>query len=376
MKRREFLQLSSLAGLTLLAPGTMWAMEKTHGRTLVLVELKGGNDGLNTVVPFEDPTYKRLRPNLALSKSEVIRLDKGPYLNATLNPLRPLWDEGHLAVVEGVGYPNPNRSHFRSIEIWETASDSNEYLHDGWLSSALPDGVGPLPGAMIAGAGEDGPLRGVSALTVESPQQLFRHGQRLRRVDVKTENPALAHVIQTQNDLVGSIASIQERVGPSKSPNGDFTKSSLGRGLQMTAQMLGAGVPLTVVKVQLSGFDTHAQQPKKHSRLLTDVGQNLAAFAKSLQTYGRWNEVVVATYSEFGRRVKENAGRGTDHGTAAPLFVLGGTVKGGVFGETPSLTDLDAGDLKFTTDYRRVYATLSKRWLGGESLGHQPLSFL
>lgn len=394
MIRREFLRILGLvpfSGLWLDPTAALAAPldgPADWSRTLVLVELHGGNDGLNTVVPFEDPAYRRLRPRLALAKDELVGAGRGLWFHAALAPLVPLMKDGELAVVEGVGYPAPNRSHFRSIEIWEAGSASDRTLFDGWVTRLF--GLAPPPSSceargLVLGRGDAGPLGGETmrdVLVMNDPERLPGMRDPGPATPSSAANPALAHLLAVRRDLARALARLEAKLAAARPPAASFPAGPLGAGLQAAARLLTAGVAVPVIKVGLGSFDHHANQKGAHARLLGQLGEALAAFRTALRAAGRWDDVLVMTYSEFGRRAGENGSLGTDHGTAAPHFVLGGRVAGGRYGAAPSLTDLDReGDLKHTTDYRDLYATIARRWWGiaGEFLpGYRPspLGFL
>ncbi len=365
MKRRTFLKIAGVTVPTLLwGPSVGFAASGNH-KLVLLVELKGGNDALNTFVPFDDEAYRRARPRIGLAEKELVKLNESLGLHPSLRPLESTWDAKNLAVVEGLGYANPNRSHFRSIEIWDTASDSEDYLPEGWVTRAWRGKTGPnrggVPAAIVAGNGDDGPLANFDSLNLGNPKQTFRWGKQMARVEAKSANPALAHVIATQNDLVSSVGELESGLSNVPTISG-FPNGQFGKQLELAARIFSSGLPVSVVKVTLDGFDTHVNQPRRHANLLQELGEGLARLESVARRAGFWDRLMVATYSEFGRRVGENAGRGTDHGTASTHLVMGGGVRGGIYGKRCSLTDLDNGDLKFTTDYRRLYATVSKWW--------------
>lgn len=366
MDRRQFLKISAGA-LGLLAAGGGAALARESGaRALVLVELAGGNDGLNTLVPGADPLYRKLRPSLSLPARELLGLEQGMSMHPALGPLATLWEGGELAWIQGVGYPEPNRSHFRSIEIWETGSDSEDFLPEGWLTRVwegrLPKSA--LGGGVVLGQGDVGPLAGAQmrALVMEDPKRFVRQARRLRQVQASATNPALAHVLQVQANILQGAELLEQKLEQAPRLAQRFPASGLGRQLELAARMILAQVPVSVFKVTLGGFDTHAGQPPKHERLLRELAAGLAALRENLVAAGRWGDVLVMTYSEFGRRAAENGSGGTDHGTAAPHLLLGGAVKGGLYGQQPSLSALDRGDLRFTVDFRRLYSTVAREW--------------
>ncbi len=370
--RREFLKLSgmALAGAPLYMQ-TVLAGEKSpvkSGRVLVLIELKGGNDGLNTVVPFSERNYYKLRPTLAIPENQLIKLDDATALAPACKSLRELWDKGDLAIVRGVGYPNPNHSHFRSIDIWETASGSEQFLATGWCSRVLQQlkPKYPLPvQAIIMGNDDVGPVRGggISSLIMNQPDNFIRQAARVSSVSSDSKNSALKHIVEVQNNIVKAAEIIQAGLKKSENLSVEFPNSVLGRQLKSVAEMMAAGLSVPLFKVGIGGFDTHNNQMGNHQRLMKDLSEAIVAFRNALIVNKIWNNVMIMSYSEFGRRVKENGSRGTDHGTAAPHFVIGGKVKGGFYGKQPSLRKLDNnGDLIYSVDYRSVYTTVAEKW--------------
>jgi uncharacterized protein (DUF1501 family) len=336
---------------------------------LLLLELHGGNDGLNTLVPYEDEAYYRARPQLAIPRDQVRQLTPKFGFHPALTPLMPLWEGKEMALIAGVGYPSPNRSHFRSIEIWETASDSEQVLDEGWLSRLFERF--PLPSEFTAegillGKGDAGPLSGgkARAIALQGPEQFVQQAGSVRPVSVSTTNRALAHILTVQREISLAATDLQGHIRQTPRLGIEFPTSKIGKQLEAAATLIAAQVPVAVIRVTQGSFDTHAGQSATHQRLLEELAQALMAFRAAMQKEGAWNEVLVMTYSEFGRRVGENASHGTDHGTAAPHLLLGGAVKGGLYGMFPSLTDLQEGDLKHTVDYRSLYATAIERWWG------------
>ena len=381
MRRREFLKIATGALIWQLNPFQMpvlAAAVKLSQRILVLIELKGGNDGLNTLVPYSDKQYYRLRKGLAVKRDRVLPLSENLGLNPSLKGLMDAWKQKELAIVSGVGYPQPNRSHFRSIDIWETASASNQYLQTGWLARLLPS----MPessrtiadGAAIGG--DAGPLAGgnLRLVVMRNLEQFFRQARRVQAVKADTNNPALIHLLTVQNDLCRSAKALGQTLNTRAQPDWPFPKTMIGRHLQTAARLIAGDAAIPVIKVSHSGFDTHANQRNLHDRLLQQLADAMIAFRNAMQQTGRWDQVLVMTYSEFGRRPAENGSRGTDHGTAAPHFLMGGKIKGGLYGRQPSLQDLENGDLKFNVDYRSLYTTVAHRWwrLKAEFLDGKP----
>ncbi len=353
-----------------------------HGddTVLLVIQMGGGNDGLNTIVPWSDDNYHRVRPTIRIGEKDVLRINDRIGLNPAMSGLMELYKEGHVAIVQGVGYPNPDRSHFRATEIWETAAPT-KFVSTGWLGRYLDTQTSAdkkqktpfeavalgdvIPSALIA-QHVDVPAIGTlntfayntgrDTASKTSAGQLFdgaRPGQ----------SPYLSMLQDTSrlafhggDALRSQIAGYTPAV---KYPGDNFSKQ-----LQLAAQLIGSRTGTRIIFVSLGSFDTHVGQRNQQDRLLGYMGSGLLAFYRDLSAHGHANRVLTMTFSEFGRRVAQNAGNGTDHGTAMPLFLIGGKVKGGIYGEHPSLTDLDHGDLKFSTDFRSVYATVLDRWLG------------
>jgi uncharacterized protein (DUF1501 family) len=366
MDRRDFLRFSSLipfSGVLRLAHA---ATSPDVRRMLVLVELKGGNDGLNTVVPYADPLYAKLRPRLAIERDQVVQLTERVGLHPSLAPLKSVWDAHQLAVVQGVGYPDPNLSHFRSIEIWDTASKSDEYLDDGWIARAFARSPRPASFAadgVVVGAGGMGPLagRGARTLALTSPEQFLRNARLARPEPVAARNEALAHILRVEHDVRVSA----ERLNAGRGFEAAFPQGPFGNAAGTAAQLAANPAGIAVVRLSLGSFDTHANQKGVHAALLRQLGEGLASLRAALMEIGRWDSTTIATYAEFGRRARENESGGTDHGTASAHFVMGGTVKGGLYGAPPALDRLDGnGNLPHAVDFRGYYATFLERWWG------------
>lgn len=387
MERRDFLKLTAgTTGLALLAPATLLAAGARWNRTLVLIQLSGGNDGLNTVVPFANPAYARLRPRLGLPAERILRLSDELGLHPALEGLMPAWAGGELGIALGVGYEQPNRSHFRSTDVWTTGSNGNQVLEDGWLARLFAEDGPPASVAadgLLLGKSDPGPLTGpgVRAVALARPERFLRQARRVGGDEAtSTGNAALDHLLRVREDLGASARSIEKRLAQAASPAAEFPGNGLGRQLALATRLLEAGVGAPVLTLTHGSFDTHARQAPTHERLLRELGDGLAAFRTALKKRGLWNSVLVGTWSEFGRRVGENGSGGTDHGTAAPHFLLGGRVKGGLVGSQPSLTELQGGDLVHGLDHRRLNATYAQGWWGlkARSLDprHRPLDLL
>lgn len=381
--RRHFLASLGLGAMTVLSPQLALAASSNAGtpsgqrRLLVLVELKGGNDGLNTIVPFADPRYLQLRPRIGLKREEVIKLDERTGAHPSLSALQPLWAANELAVVQSVGYPQANLSHFRSIEIWDTASRSDQYLDDGWLGRSF----GRVPGAADAaadsvavGGGELGPLAGPRTRTVavsnaDQFQRLARGASNAGGAnDVSASSTgrsrALTHLLKVESD----VSAAATRLSGNHAFTTSFPSGAFGETVRTACQIVARSSGVSAIRLSLNGFDTHRNQPGTHANLLRQLADGLAALKAGLGEIGRWRDTLVLTYAEFGRRPQENQSNGTDHGTAAPHFVLGGRVRGGLYGEAPRLDRLDGnGNLPFAVDFRQLYATALEGWWGQPS---------
>jgi uncharacterized protein (DUF1501 family) len=382
LDRRRFISLAG--GVSVLAAARpLFAAPAASGpnwdRILVLVELKGGNDGMNTVVPYADPLYRRLRPNIAIERDQIVQLSPELGLHPALKPLQEAWKAGDMGVLLGVGYPNPNRSHFRSIEIWDTASASNQYLSEGWIARAMQGNPRPSSFVLDSVVVDDNTLPvsgpGLRNIVLRDVENFIQQAARLKQVAAdRGGNPALRHLLKVQGEVHQAAFTLRDRMKNAPAPSVEMPANPFGRQLDLALRLLTSNTPLSVIKIGLGGFDTHARQREPHDRLLGILGEGLAKFRTALQGAGLWDRVLVMSYSEFGRRVAENGSRGTDHGTAAPQFVMGGKVKGGFHGRQPPLTDLSEGDVKYTVDFRNVYASVAQRWWGlrGDSGNFKP----
>lgn len=393
--RREFIRLSSrgigLLAFSRFAPSFLVesvaaeAPRAEKDRTiLVLVQLAGGNDGLNTVVPFADPHYRRLRPTLALGKDELLPIDGSLAFHQACAPLHALLQDSKLGIVQNVGYPNPNRSHFRSTEIWETASDAAETLPTGWLGRFFDNACGGLPEGAPCGVNISNEIP-QSFLSANShptfsllPNQ--RGGRENRASLALLENilkqpPATpthddhdanaGYLRHTMMDALVTEKRFQKILSDYRA-SAEYPGNPFAASLRNVAALIAAGNATRVYYVSLGGFDTHSNQPNQHANLLRTLSEGLAAFQRDLEIKKLDGQVLTMTFSEFGRRPSENESRGTDHGTAAPLFVLGSRVKAGLHGRAPSLEVERNEDLKFSTDFRAVYATVLARWLASD----------
>lgn len=363
--RRAFLQLCSLGllGVALDPFDFFTALAAGPLPTLILVELKGGNDGLNTVIPYADPNYARLRPRLAIPRAQILQLNPSLGLHPALEALWPAWKAQELAWVLGVGYPQPNRSHFRSIQIWDSASGAQDYLESGWLAQVLPAWRGrqqALVDGIYFGRGTAGPLAGLPRSLAAGQARLSRH---IDRVDAPATE-ALLHILRVQSSLQRAESGLLHYRQKAVNLQKYFPRTAFGRQLAELTSLMLAGAPVPVYRVTLGSFDTHRQQLRTHARLLQQLAEGLAALRKVLSAQGQWDRTLVMSYSEFGRRPRENASGGSDHGTAAPHLVLGGRVKGGLYGQQPALNQLRNDDLQHTVDFRSLYQTVAQKWWG------------
>lgn len=349
-----FLNLPALAGTS--------SMDiQVPRKRLILVELAGANDGLNTLVPVRSDDYYRLRPSIGLRARDVIMISDEQGLHPSLAPLLPVWESGEMAWVQGLGYPAPNRSHFTSMALWETAGDGIVQSRDtGWITHAIehrlgrtvqdPHGIS-LGGDMALFASETGRW-----ISLASARNLDR-GLLPAMPQGGMDHPALALVSKRLSTLDTTLARLESKLASAKAIE-DFNAGEFGEQLREVSRLIAAGVDTPVFRVQLTGFDTHDNQLDRHARLLRTLATGLNRFTKELKSQAEWRNTVVMTYSEFGRRAAENGSGGTDHGTAAPHLVLGGDVQGGLFGRAPDLGRLVDGDPAFTMDYRALYQSV------------------
>ncbi len=371
MKRRVFLNCLGGTGLMALSPGLAFsAGTSPYDRLLILIELKGGNDGLNTVVPFADPDYRTLRPQIGVRRDEVLQISDRMGFHPSLQALLPLWKARELAVLQGVGYPNPNLSHFRSIEIWDTASKSDQFLSQGWLARSfllVPSPATFAADAVIVGSQDMGPMTGGGRVVALSNPQQFERMARLAEGGGASGGGPLAYIQRVESDIRHAAVKLNGQ-GPAFNFKTEFPQGGFGNTVRTACQVLGSGAEVAVLRLTLSGFDTHQNQPGIHGNLLKQLAEGLTALRSALIELNRWQRTLVLSYAEFGRRPRENQSRGTDHGTANVHFALGGAVRGGFYGEQPSLALLDGnGNMGFSVDYRSIYATVLERWWRQES---------
>lgn len=363
---------------SLLVPQFLKAFEKdpftSHSdRILIILQLSGGNDGLNTVVPFRNDRYYQARPSLGIPSGKVLKVSDELGLNPALGKFQEVYDRGHLTVINNVGYPNPDRSHFRSMDIWQTASGSSDYLQTGWIGRYLDsncEGCGSHTALEI----DDSlslALRGesVKGMAIKDPAKLYRATQSpfFKKVsEGHSDEPTLDYLYKTVAETVSNAEYIYEKSKISRSTF-EYPNTEFARRLKTITELIQSGIQTKVYYASLSGFDTHVRQAGQQERLLTLYSEAVSTLVQDLRASGNFDRTVIMTFSEFGRRVEENASGGTDHGTANNLFLLGGKLKTpGFFNRTPDLQKLDQGDLIYEIDFRQVYTTLLRDWLGAD----------
>lgn len=380
MKRREFLHYSSLASTSLLVPSFLqnpWKAKRERsrsGKILVVIQLSGGNDGLNTIVPYRNDVYYRERPRLAVAKKEVLPVSDELGFNPALEALRGLYDDGRMSIINNVGYPNPDRSHFRSMDIWHTASAADEYRAHGWLGSWLDSQCHACDTPYHALEVDDSlslALKGKarSGFAMSSPERLQRSTENrfLQALGSSShhghDHAEVAYLYKTMIDTQDSAQYLFEQSQRGRTQV-DFPATRFGQELALVARLILADTDTQVYYVSLTGFDTHANQKNQQERLLRQYAEGVAAFTEELRRHDLLDDTLVLTFSEFGRRVAQNASNGTDHGAANNLFLMGGGLRsGGFYNEGPDLLDLADGDVKYAVDFRSVYATVLERWL-------------
>ena len=370
MNRRNFLTLTgTFTGGALLLPDFLHAFGSQQNvvigdQCVVFVQLNGGNDGLNTFVPFDNPLYYALRPQIALSKDAVIGKNKGMAFHPALKGFAEMQQNGDLSVIQNVGYPEPNRSHFRSQEIWQTASDSNKYINEGWLGRYLDlqcKDHQPTAGINLDSI-DNLSLKGLepNSFTVKNPN-VFKTKNQKEEAGTLSDNPQLDFVRKIANSVTEGSDEIQKALAKSTAEI-SYTKTGLATNLAWIARLIKGNLNSKVYYTSLNGFDTHDNQLAIQNNKLTELNDALFSFYTDLKKASLMQNVTIVVFSEFGRRVKDN-GKGTDHGTAAPMFIIGGNNRGKIIGNNPNLSDLDQGDLKYETDFRSVYASLLQKKL-------------
>jgi uncharacterized protein (DUF1501 family) len=381
LKRRAFIKNSAFASGALLIPTflkpleAMGAGEMPGHKNLVIIQLSGGNDGLNTIIPYGNDIYYQKRKTIAINQTNIIKLNDMQGLNPNLSALKEIYDQGLMSIINSVGYPNPDRSHFRSMDIWQTASESNQFLTTGWIGRYLDSNCQSCNHPYTAIEVDDTlslAMKGakMKGIAVQDPNKLYQTTREPffkdlihDHAEANLNEDNLGYRYKTMIETYSSADYIQN-TSNTYTVKAEYPASPLGKQLKTVSKFINSGMQTRVYYVSLSGFDTHIGQQNQQGRQLKIYGDAVAAFVKDLKQTGKLDDTLVMTFSEFGRRVEQNASNGTDHGTANNILVFGGKLKkAGIFNEAPNLSQLDNGDLKYQIDFRDVYATLLDKWL-------------
>jgi len=382
-KRKEFIQLGSLATASVFMPQFLKAFESGKlvppgNKVTVIIQLSGGNDGLNTVIPYRNDLYFSNRPKLGIQKNAALSLTDEAGLHPSLTAFKELYDDGSLGIFNSIGYPNPDKSHFRSMDIWHTASDSKDYWNTGWVGRYLDaqcKGCDKPTQALEIDDVLSLALKGdqIKGLALEDPRRLYNTSQEKYFKEILAQHKNDAHeqpvdyLYKTMAETISSADYIfkQSKQRPSSET---YPNSELGKGLKTIASLIFSEINTKVYYISLGSFDTHINQEAQQKRLFTDLNDSVKAFVKDLKSNNRFDDVLLFTFSEFGRRVAQNASGGTDHGKANSMFFIGGGLKKhGIYNPLPDLANLDDGDVKFQVDFKQVYATVLNKWLGADA---------
>ena len=378
IKRKEFLQIGSLASASLLMPQFLRAFEKPASvppgnKVVVVIQFSGGNDGLNTVIPVRNDIYYKSRPRLGIKETDALSVTDDAALNPALTAFRDLYHDGNLGILNSVGYPNPNRSHFRSMDIWQSASTSEQYLYSGWLGRYLDaqcKGCGKPTQALEIDDMLSLSLKGElqKGLAFKDPAKLYKSSNEKLFKDLSNAHtsaePALDYLYKTMGDTLNSADYIFKQ-SKLHSSSHTYPATEMGKNLKTISSLIMSDINTKVYYVSLGSFDTHINQDNQQKRLFTELNGAIKAFTSDLKLNNRFEDVLIMTFSEFGRRVAQNASNGTDHGTANNMFFISGGLKQkGLLNAMPNLADLNDGDLKHTVDFKEVYATVLNHWLG------------
>lgn len=383
IKRREFLQTGSLATASFFVPKFLKAFETGKlvppgNKVVVVLQLSGGNDGLNTVIPVRNDIYYRSRPRISIEKNRALSITGEVGLHPALTAFADAYNDGSLGILNNVGYPNPDRSHFRSMDIWHTGSQSNEYITSGWIGRYLDaqcNGCAKPTQALEVDDVLSLALKGehTNGLAFKDPKRLFGTSNERFFKEVSNhhdghhDDKPVDYLYKTMAETLSSADYIfkQSRLHPSKA---QYPNTELGKNLRTIASLIFSEINTKVFYVSLGSFDTHINQEAQQQRLFKEMNDAVGAFIKDLKAANRFNDVLFFTFSEFGRRVSQNASGGTDHGTANNMFLIsGGLQQKGVLNAMPDLSDLDEGDLKYKVDFKNVYATVLDKWLGADA---------
>jgi len=382
MKRRDFLKNSALVSGAFMMPAFLkpfeaMAMNQLSGfKNLVIIQLSGGNDGLNTIIPYGNDIYYQKRKTIAINQTDIVKLNDMQGLNPNLSALKSIYDQGYMSIINSVGYPNPDRSHFRSMDIWQTGSDANQFLTTGWIGRYLDSNCQTSNCKAYTAIEVDDTLslamKGakMKGIAVQDPNKLYQTTREPFFKDlVHDHNPAdlnednLGYLYKTMIETYSSADYIQNTSKTYK-VTADYPQTPFANQLKTVSKFINSGLQTRVYYVSLSGFDTHVGQQNQQGRQLKVYGDAVAAFITDLKQSCKLDDTLVMTFSEFGRRVEQNASNGTDHGTANNILIYGGKLKkAGIYNDAPDLATLDNGDLKYQVDFRDVYATLLDKWL-------------
>ncbi len=383
IKRKQFIRVGSLATASMMLPKFLKAFEynamvPAGNKVVVILQLSGGNDGLNTVIPLRNDLYYKARPGIGIEKTKALSLVDDTGLHPALTAFKEIYDDGGLGIINSVGYPNPDRSHFRSMDIWHTACQSNEYLSSGWVGRYLD--------AQCHGC--DKPTRAIeiddvlslamkgdtlNGIALKDPKRLYGTANEkffrdvLKNRTVETGQQSVDYLYKTMAQTLSSADYIfkQSRLHPSSA---NYPNTELGKSLKTIASLIFSDINTKIYYVSLGSFDTHIYQSAQQQRLFKEMNDAIKSFVKDLKSNNRFDDVLLFTFSEFGRRVSQNASGGTDHGTANNMFMIsGGLKKKGLINAMPDLSDLDNGDLKHKIDFKNVYATILNKWLDADA---------
>lgn len=381
MERRDFLKSTALISGAYMMPAFLKPLEAmakgelTGYKNLVIIQLSGGNDGLNTIIPYGNDIYYQKRKTIAINKPDIITLNDMQGLNPSLSALKEIYDQGWMSIVNSVGYPNPDRSHFRSMDIWQTASDSNQFLTTGWIGRYLDSNCQSCKNPYTAIEVDDTlslAMKGTNmkGIAVQDPNKLYQATREPFFKDLVSEHDNahlnednLGYLYKTMIETYSSADYIQ-KTSKVYNVTANYPTTAFGNQLKNVSKFINSGLQTRVYYVSLSGFDTHVGQQNQQGRQLKIYADAVAALVKDLKHTGKLDDTLIMTFSEFGRRVEQNASNGTDHGTANNVLIFGGKLKKpGIFNDAPDLAQLDNGDLKYKVDFRDVYATLLDKWL-------------
>ncbi len=395
IKRRDFIQVGTLASASLLLPKFLkafggHALVPPGNKVVVVIQLSGGNDGLNTIIPISNDIYYRSRPKLGIPKDKALRLNDDAGLHESLVDIKKLYDEGNVSILNNVGYPNPDRSHFRSMDIWQSASDSNQYINSGWIGryldaqckgNCMPTHaleIDDMLSLALKGDSNNG-------LAFKDPKKLYNSTNERFFLDINKRHASseetVDYLYKTMADTLNSADYIYQQSKRYISTE-EYPKTEMGKSFKTISSLIMSDINTKVYYVSLGSFDTHVNQDNQQKRLFTELNDAIAVLCKDLKKNSRFEDVLLMTFSEFGRRVSQNASGGTDHGTANNMFFISGGLKqNGLLNALPDLSDLNDGDLKHTVDFKDVYATVLNKWLKADDVSilgkkHSYLSFI